>query len=71
MVFPSANSTFGSITTMVIGRDQLEINVISFHKILEELRTFVVQYLDLRFEAGFDELGENGLVRSFDGFSRA
>ncbi len=48
---PYADRSLGGILAMVIGRHELEINVLLAHELLERLRTFVVQFLELGFQS--------------------
>jgi hypothetical protein len=56
VIFPDSNRTLGSILTMVIWRNELEVNVGRAHELLESSRAFIVQLLELGFQAAFHEI---------------
>jgi hypothetical protein len=45
VVLECPDSTFGGITAMEAGRDQLEVDVLFVHEVFEEGRAFVVEAL--------------------------
>jgi hypothetical protein len=51
MVLKGANSLFGSIAAMVVGRDKLIGDIAVAHKLFEAARWLVVQALEHWFEA--------------------
>ncbi len=56
MVFPNANSQFGSVLAMVIRRDELKGNIVLAHELFECRRAFVVQLLELRFQSAIGQM---------------
>ncbi len=66
MILEGADAAFGCISAMHSRRDELEIHVLLMHKLLEDLRTFVVEALETRFQSGLSEMFVEGLVGAKD-----
>jgi hypothetical protein len=66
MILEGADAAFGCILAMHSRRDKLEIHFLLVHKLLEDLRAFVVEALETRFQSGLSEMFVEGLVGAKD-----
>jgi hypothetical protein len=64
VVFEGADSTFGGVSSVDVGRDELEVDLLLGHVGFEGGGGFVVESLELRFEATGAEEGVGTLVGS-------
>jgi hypothetical protein len=56
VVFPDAYRAYGRSLAMVVWRDELEFNVGRAHELFESGRAFIVQLLELGFQAAIREV---------------
>jgi hypothetical protein len=62
VILKGADGTFGSIAAVDSWWDQLEVDVLVVHVCLEGVRAFIVEALELWFQAGFAKACMQGLV---------
>jgi hypothetical protein len=67
VVFECADCTFGGVSSVDVGRDELEVDLLVRHVGFEGGGGFVVESLELRFEASGAEEGVGPLVCSQNG----
>jgi len=69
VIFEGMDCTFGSILAMDMGRDQLEINILSCHKFLEGTGGFIVKALEFGVESCSAKVAVGNLKSSKNGIS--
>jgi hypothetical protein len=62
MVLKSSDAAFGCIATVRAGRDELEINVLIVHELLEDLGAFVIEMLETGLQSCLRKMGVEKLV---------
>lgn len=67
MIFEGADGSFSCVAAMQVGWCQLEVNIICMEELAEEGGSFIIQSLELWFEATGNEKGVYFLEGSDDG----